>query len=252
MPFIFTQVAPGQYDQGNKNMEHLGYLATAMSRSFVENKNNNMSMITIYDLPLVHVKDGVSSAAIHPRTKQPVGERFCTAAMNMVYGGGDVYTAPIYKSMQIKGNAIYLTFDYVGKGLSIINGRGNTVHGFSIAGSDGIYVNAKAEIVGNNVIKVYNERVENPKNVNYGFNNFNYGCNVKNSAGIPIAPFRTQTVTGTDTTYNPTKDITYFTSIDWIYGDEDVWVYDKDNPDAANQSLGIRPARKLLVIYTQK
>lgn len=163
MPFIFTQVAPGQYDQGNKNMEHLGYLATAMSRSFVENKNNNMSMITIYDLPLVHVKDGVSSAAIHPRTKQPVGERFCTAAMNMVYGGGDVYTAPIYKSMQIKGNAIYLTFDYVGKGLSIINGRGNTVHGFSIAGSDGIYVNAKAEIVGNNVIKVYNERVENPK-----------------------------------------------------------------------------------------
>lgn len=244
MPFIFTQVAPGQYDQGNKNMEHLGYLATAMSRSFVENKNNNMSMITIYDLPLVHVKDGVSSAAIHPRTKQPVGERFCTAAMNMVYGGGDVYTAPIYKSMQIKGNAIYLTFDYVGKGLSIINGRGNTVHGFSIAGSDGIYVNAKAEIVGNNVIKVYNERVENPKNVNYGFNNFNYGCNVKNSAGIPIAPFRTQTVTGTDTTYNPTKDITYFTSIDWIYGDEDVWIYDKDNPDAANQSLGIRPAWK--------
>ncbi|WP_448903397.1 sialate O-acetylesterase [Eubacterium sp.] len=244
MPFIFTQVAPGQYDQGANNMQHLGYLASAMEKAFKENANNNMSMLTIYDCPLTHVKNNVSSAAIHPRVKTPVGERFATAAMNMVYGGNDVYTAPVYKSKKIKGNAIYITFDYVGKGLSLVKDSGDTLHGFSIAGSDGIYVNAKAEIVGSNRVKVYSDRVENPKNVNYAFNNFNCNANLMNSAGIPAAPFRTQTITGTDTTYNPTSEITYFTAIDWIYADKDEWVYDKDNPVEANQNLGYRPAWK--------
>lgn len=244
MPFIYTQVAPGQYDQGNNNMQHLGYLSEAMTKAFRNNKDNKMAMITIYDLPLDHVKNGVSSAAIHPRIKTPVGERMCTAAMNMLYGGGDVYTAPVYKSMEIKNNAIYITFDYVGKGLSVIDNTGKDLHGFSIAGEDGIYVNAKAEIVGKNKVKVYNERVVNPKNVNYAFNNFNCNANLKNSAGIPAAPFRTKEITGTDTTYNPTKDITYFTAIDWIYADKDVWVYDNDNPVEANQKLGFRPAWK--------
>ena len=49
----------------------------------------------------------------------------------MVYKG-DVYTAPVYKAKEIKGNAIYITFNCRGKGLSIIKNSGNTLHGFTI------------------------------------------------------------------------------------------------------------------------
>ena len=246
MPFIFTQVAPHHYNTGT---EHLGYLASAMERAFKENIKNNMAMLTIYDCPLYHVKNKVSSDPIHPRTKTPVGERFAKAAMNMVYKGGDVYTAPVYKAKEIKGNAIYITFNCVGKGLSIIKNSGNTLHGFTIAGSDGIYVNAKAEIVSKNRVKVYSDRVENPKEVIYAFNNFNCNANLMNSAGIPASPFRTKTIEEVDTTLNPAKGITYFTANDWIYADEDEWVYDPtnvkvNNDDDDNRCLGYRPAWK--------
>ena len=66
--------------------------------------------------------------------------------------------------------------------MSIIKNSGNTLHGFTIAGSDGIYVNAKAEIVSKNRVKVYSDRVENPKEVIYAFNNFNCNANLMNSA----------------------------------------------------------------------
>lgn len=240
MPFIYTQVAAGQYDNGNNNMQHLSYLAEAMTRAFRANENNNMAMLTIYDMPLTHVKNGVSSAAIHPRTKTPVGERFAESAMNMVYGKTAVDTAPVYKSMEVKGNAIYVTFDYAGDGVRVIDD--STLHGFAIAGSDGIYVNAKAEIVSADTVKVYNSRVKKPKNVTYAFSNLNQASNLINSSNIPAAPFRTQQVTDTDTVMTPTRQMTYFTALDWIYADQDVWVFDKDNPDPANQSLGFRPS----------
>ena len=133
--------------------------------------------------------------------------------------------------------------------MSIIKNSGNTLHGFTIAGSDGIYVNAKAEIVSKNRVKVYSDRVENPKEVIYAFNNFNCNANLMNSAGIPASPFRTKTIEEVDTTLNPAKGITYFTANDWIYADEDEWVYDPtnvkvNNDDDDNRCLGYRPAWK--------
>lgn len=102
----------------------------------------------------------------------------------------------VRERMEIKGNAIYVTFDYAGDGLSVIDN--GTLHGFTIAGSDGVYVNAKAEIVGKDQVKIYNSHVKKPKNVTYAFSNLNQASNLINSSGIPAAPFRTQKVTDTD------------------------------------------------------
>lgn len=240
LPFIFTQVAPGRYDTGATNNQHLGYLAESMGKAFTANEGKNMAMLTIYDIPLEHMKDGVSSDPIHPRYKQQVGERFYQSAMNMVYNGGKEYTAPIYDHMTIKGNAIYVTFRHMGSGLKTTTGT-EDVHGFTIAGADGVFVNAKAKIVGNNTVKVWNNYLESPKNVIYAFDNFNQGANLTNSENIPAAPFRSLKLN--DTTLKPSTAIKYFNAQDWMLADNDVWVYNSAN--TANKNIGFSPSWKI-------
>ena len=242
MPLIFTQVAPYRYDNGNSNQQHLGYLAMHMEDGWALCDPDTTSMLTIYDLPLDHMKDdGVSSTdPIHPRAKKPVGERFAAAAMNMLYGGTEEFTAPVFKSMEIRDGAIYLTFDRVGSGLKSIDGSAN-LHGFTIAGADGVYVNAEAVLVDADTVRVWNNRVNAPKHVMYAFDNFNQAANLMNSAGIPASPFRT--VELNDTTLKPDSSLKYFTAQDWMYADRDVWVFDSAN--TAQFKTGYRPSFKV-------
>ncbi len=240
MPFIFTQVAPYSYDNGLSNQQHLGYLAMYMERAFKLCDPDTTAMLTVYDQPLEHMKGGVSSDPIHPRNKAEVGKRFAESAMNMVYGGTEEYTAPMYKSMTLKDNAIYIRFDRVGNGLKTTDGT-DDIHGFTIAGTDGVYVNAKAEFVNKNTVRVWNEHVSNPQDVMYAFDNYNQGANLCNSSMIPASPFRTVQIS--DTTLKPDASIQYFTAQDWTYADKDVWVYDSTNTE--NMRTGYRPSFKV-------
>lgn len=234
MPFIFTQVTP--YEQGyGSYMEYsvLGYLAEAMEQAWKLNKDNKTAMLTVYDQPLDFIWKEYGTEAIpddmvnrlhpvHTRNKGGIGERFALSAWNMVYDGTEEYTAPVYESMSIEENAIYITFERVGNGLKTIDGTTN-VHGFTIAGKDGVYVNAEAEIVGLNKVKVWNEFVSKPTNVMYGFSDLNQGSNLCSSVGIPAAPFRTVVVD--DNVKNQDPNTTLFVAQDWMYADKDVWVY---------------------------
>ena len=239
MPFVFTQVAPYRTDNGIVNNQHYGYLAMYMERGWKLSEDKNTAMLTVYDLPLEHVKNGVSTNPIHPSTKTPVGNRFATSALNMVYGGGKEYTAPVYKSMEVKEQAIYITFNRVGEGLKTIDSTKN-VHGFTIAGEDGVYVNAQAEIVDKDTVKVWSDYLTNPVHAMYAFDNFNQGANLSNSSNIPASPFRT--VSLNDNTYQPDSSISYFTAQDWMYADKDVWVYDSTYTENANMGTGYRPS----------
>lgn len=115
---------------------------------------------------------------------------------------------------------------------------GETLHGFTIAGSDGIYVNARARIIGKDKVRVYNERVEDPQNVTYAFDNLNQRSNLANSEGIPASPFRTDKIG--DTAMKP--QLTYFVGDNWIYADQDEWVNDVENEQ--ERGAGVRPSWK--------
>ena len=60
-----------------------------------------------------------------------------------------------------------MEFDHIGSGL-IARGE---LAGFEIAGSDGVYFPANAEIK-NDKVHVHSDRVEKPKNVRYGWKNY--------------------------------------------------------------------------------
>lgn len=126
---------------------------------------------------------------IHPRNKQDVGLRLALMALNKDYGRKDVvYAGPSYKSMEIQGNKVILTFDNIASGL-LVSDKYGYVHGFSIAGKDKQFVWAKAFVENNKVI-VYHENIMQPVAVRYNWGN-NPDGNLYNKEGLPACPFRT-------------------------------------------------------------
>jgi len=123
---------------------------------------------------------------IHPRNKQDVGHRLALAARKFAYGENIAYSGPLYKSMEINGNDIEISFDHVGKGLQM---KGEKLTGFQIAGKDKKFYWAKAQIVGGEVF-VSSDKVKVPVAVRYGWA-INPECNLYNKNGLPASPFRT-------------------------------------------------------------
>ena len=248
MPLIFTQVAPYAYSDNNST----GYLAENMKKAWELSRDKKTAMLALYDLPLDHMKmvqtyKGALECtydSIHPRSKTMVAERFYQSAVNMLYGGTEAYTAPVYKSMTVRDGAIYLTFDCIGNHLTSTDGS-TEIHGFSIAGEDGVYVNASAKIVDKDMVMVWNDRIKDPQNVIYAFANYNQGANLCNSAKIPASPFRTVQVE--DTVKNQDSSIQYFLPQDWMHADKDVWVKDSTDTQltegvASVAYVGLKPS----------
>ncbi len=126
---------------------------------------------------------------IHPGNKQDVGLRLSLAARHLAYGEDIVYRSPMYQSHSIKAGKIHLTFDHVGDGLSVKNKYGY-VNGFAIAGADGKFVWAKAELDGARNIIVWSDQIPNPKYLRYAWADNPDDVNLYNSAGLPACPFQ--------------------------------------------------------------
>ncbi len=122
---------------------------------------------------------------IHPKNKNDVGYRLFLNARKLAYNEDLVYSGPLYKSKNIKGTTVVITFNHTADGLKA---KGDLT-GWEIAGSDKKYVAAKATIKGDTVV-VSADGVAKPEFVRYGWNN-NPACNLYNSADLPASPFRT-------------------------------------------------------------
>ncbi len=124
---------------------------------------------------------------IHPRNKQDVGKRLALWALAKTYGVKDMtYSGPLYKSMKIEGDKIRLFFDHADSGLKH---SGQELTGFTIAGVDQDFVEAKAVIDGDTVI-VSSGEVLDPAALRYGWNNAAIGS-LFNKADLPTPSFRT-------------------------------------------------------------
>lgn len=123
---------------------------------------------------------------IHPTRKQEVGDRLALWALATVYGRDLVFSGPMYKSMQIEGDKVRLTFDHA-TGLRP-DGDGE-LQGFEVAGEERTFHRAKAEIIGDAVV-VSSTEVPAPVAVRYGWANSPV-CNLENAADLPASPFRT-------------------------------------------------------------
>jgi sialate O-acetylesterase len=123
---------------------------------------------------------------IHPKNKRDVGKRLALTALHTAYGRSEDFSGPRYQSMKLEGKKVRIIFQFAEKGLK---NKGGALRGFTVAGADGKFKWAKAEIDGSTVV-VWNDRVPEPKAVRYAWAD-NPDANLYGKNGLPAAPFRT-------------------------------------------------------------
>lgn len=165
-PFYWVQLA--NYGSANKNGHWMRVQEGQVKATSL--RNTGVAVITDIGNP----------TNIHPTNKQDVGRRLALLAQNKG-------ASPLYRQFTREGSAIRVWFDNAGKTLKT---RGDgPVTGFQIAGADGKYVAATAQIDGTTVL-VSSPDVANPQSVRYAWD-YNPDGNLINALGLPASLFRT-------------------------------------------------------------
>lgn len=169
-PFLYVQIAPFKLMTPEIREAQLLTLDKAT--------NTAMTVIT----------DHGDAGDIHPADKEPVGQRLALAARALSYGEKIEYSGPLYTSLKIDGPRATLMFRHTGSGLIAKDGA---LKGFTIAGADGKFVPATAEIsASGDTVTVSSDQVSAPVAVRYGWSNVP-DVNLFNKEGLPASPFRT-------------------------------------------------------------
>jgi sialate O-acetylesterase len=128
---------------------------------------------------------------IHPRNKRDVGLRLARLALARDYDKDVIDEGPRFKNIDIKDGKAVVTFD-VGKHQSdkLRPFDRQEVIGFAIAGEDRKFVHAQAKVLGPDKVEIWSDEISTPVAVRYAWAD-NPICNLKNEAGLPAVPFRT-------------------------------------------------------------
>lgn len=124
---------------------------------------------------------------IHPTDKKTVGERLALVARKVAYGEKDlVHSGPTPLTLTRKKQRLVLTFENTGSGLEA---RGKPLQGFAIAGEDGRFVWANANIRKNQVM-LWHREIKSPVAVRYAWADNPDQANLYNREGLPAVPFQ--------------------------------------------------------------
>ena len=182
--FFAVQLAPWD---GNKKRSIEQITATTGESAWAELREAQLlSTRVLPNVGMAVITDVGDKDDIHPTKKEPVGSRLALQARGIIYGEKIEDSGPIYKSMQLKGDKIVLTFDHAKGGLE---SRGGRLRGFALCGADKKFVWANAEIDDGRVL-VSSPQVEKPVAVRYGWADYPV-VNLFNREGLPASPFRT-------------------------------------------------------------
>ena len=178
-PFYYAQIVPFNYNKGEGKGQNSAYLREAQAKCLGIVPSSGMIILT----------DIGDARTIHPMEKETVGNRFAYMALGLTYGKkGFPVTGPLYKSMQIEGNKIAVSFDEVGKGLTTYR---QPLTGFEIAGEDRVFHPANAHLGKDaQTVVVSSPEVPHPVAVRYAFKDYVKGC-IYNMFGLPVSSFRT-------------------------------------------------------------
>ena len=173
LQFFFVQIAPYRY---SRDVPRALIGLWEAQQKFADESGCGMAVINDHGDP----------EDIHPHDKRPVGDRLARLALNRTYGRKEIACdAPRFKSFKREGNALVLGFK---DAASWSTADGGAVKGFEVAGIDGVFYPAVAEIRGAQ-IAVSAPQVGEPRYVRYLCRNVAIG-NLRNEHGLVPAPFR--------------------------------------------------------------
>jgi sialate O-acetylesterase len=179
-PFYYAQIAPFQYDWGDSDRAEVDHLVARMREAQVQCLEliPNSGMAVLMDIG--------HETVIHPPRKKEVADRLLYNALNKTYGYTAVdYSGPVYDTMQIADDRIYLTFRHADRGLYSTSDSGN----WEIAGADRVFYPA---IATNNRQGFYvsSARVKEPVAVRYAWRSWAKGTLFGTNL-LPVSSFRT-------------------------------------------------------------
>ena len=172
-PFYFVQIAPFGYG------DYLG------SSGFLRDAQL-AALRSVPNTGLVVTMDIGNPADIHPSNKQDVGHRLASWALARTYGRKELECCgPLFARATREGRTLRVAFEHA-QGL---HARGGAPTQFQLAGKDGHWVPATARIE-NDTVVLESAAVAEPAWVRYAWCE---ACetNLFNGAGLPAAPFRT-------------------------------------------------------------
>lgn len=179
-PFYYCQIAPYDYSlitEPGKEIINSAYLREAQAR--VEQIVPNTGMAVLMDAGWPE--------GIHPPKKQVAGERLALLALNKTYGmEGIGAESPVYKSMEIKGDTVIVSFDRAPEWIA--GKQSFESKQFKLAGEDRVFHPAKAWISRSKVM-VHSDEVPHPVAVRYAFENASEG-DLFSTDGLPVSSFR--------------------------------------------------------------
>jgi sialate O-acetylesterase len=183
-PFLAVQLAP--WDR-NKKRSPEEIAAFPVESDWAELREAQlMASEAMKNVGLAIITDVGDKDDIHPTKKEPVGARLALLARGIAYGERLTWSGPVYRGMKLKKGKATLSFNHVGGGLEA---RGGKLRGFAMAGEDGKFLWANAEIDGKTVV-VSHAFIDNPVAVRYGWADYPI-VNLFNREGLPASPFRT-------------------------------------------------------------
>lgn len=179
-PFYYCQIAPYDYaiitEKGNEIINS-AYLREAQAKA--ENMIPNIGMAVLMDAGWPE--------GIHPPKKQVAGERLALLALGKTYGiKGVGCESPVYKSMEVKGDTVVVTFDRAPEWIA--GKQSFESKQFKLAGEDRVFHPAKAWISRSKVM-VKSDEVPHPVAVRYAFENGSEG-DLFSTDGLPVSSFR--------------------------------------------------------------
>lgn len=190
-PFLFVQLADFLAEQEKPGDSGWAELRAAQTATLDAVPNTWQAVII----------DLGESNDIHPRNKQDVAKRLSRLALAKSYKQKIAAESARYKSMYKQGDRILIRLQGVNGKLRTIDDKPLT--GFAIAGADRKWVWANAKIVGDGEVEVRSEKVRDPLAVRYAWAD-NPVCNLYDTAGLPVTPFRTDQWPGAS---NPPKKV---------------------------------------------
>lgn len=188
-PFLIVQLAAWDMDKNPAPLHQYPWLREAQA----------MTAKAVPNTALAVAIDVGNPADVHPKGKEPVGQRLALAARKLAYGEAQlVASGPVFREARAEGSNMHVTFTEIGSGLTLgqapWRAEGDTpwptdkLVGFTLAGEDQEWHDAEAKIEGDTII-VSSPAVTKPVAVRYAWAN-SPRCNLYNREALPAVPFR--------------------------------------------------------------
>ena len=168
MPFYFVQLS-------SLNRPSWPWFRDSQLRLMKEISNTGMAVSS----------DHGDSLDVHPRCKQPVGERLARWALAKTYGQDITPSGPVFSSVTRQADALIVSFLYA-DGLQTSDGKAPSC--FEIAEEDGLFLPATATIEGSKV-RLTSPTIKHPRYVRYAWQPFTR-ANLVNGDQLPASTFR--------------------------------------------------------------